>query len=148
MEAEIQFDHVAMPVGDIERSVEFYQRVLGAKPIGLEKWREGRAPVVAVSFGRQKFNLHPPDNKITLKAAQPMIGGGDYCFVWPGTPESAVEHLTKLGIEIVEGPAKRIGGQGPGISVYFRDPDGNLLELISYAEQESAEPEPTWGGGV
>ena len=136
----IEFDHVAMPVGDIERSVEFYQRVLGAEPIGLEKWRAGQAPVVAVSFGRQKFNLHPPDNQITLKAAHPMIGGGDYCFVWPGTVQSAVDHLTKLGIPIVEGPATRIGGRGRGTSVYFRDPDDNLLELISYTEEEPGEP--------
>lgn len=137
MQPEIEFDHVAMPVGDIERSVEFYQRVLGATPIGLEKWREGRSPVVAVSFGRQKFNLHPPDNQITLKAVDPRIGGGDYCFVWPGTPESAVELLKSHNIEIIEGPATRIGGRGKGTSVYFRDPDGNLLELISYSTEDT-----------
>jgi catechol 2,3-dioxygenase-like lactoylglutathione lyase family enzyme len=134
MEPEIEFDHVAMPVADIERAVEFYQRVLGAKPLGLEKWRTGKTPVVSVSFGRQKFNLHPPDNKITLKAAHPMVGGGDYCFVWPGPIASAVEHLKRHSISIVEGPVMRLGGRGKGMSVYFRDPDGNLLELISYAE--------------
>ncbi|MGH8014496.1 MAG: VOC family protein [Candidatus Binataceae bacterium] len=134
MEAEIEFDHVAMPVGDIERAVEFYQRVLGAKTLGLEKWRAGKALVVSVSFGRQKFNLHPPDNTITLKAAHPMIGGGDYCFVWPGTIATAVEHLKRHKIAIIEGPVMRLGGRGKGTSVYFRDPDGNLLELISYAE--------------
>jgi catechol 2,3-dioxygenase-like lactoylglutathione lyase family enzyme len=133
MEAEIEFDHVAMPVGDIERSVEFYQRVLGARPLGLEKWREGKAIVVSVSLGRQKFNFHPPENRITLKAAHPMVGGGDYCFVWPGPIESAVDHLQRLEIPLVEGPVFRIGGRGKGMSVYFRDPDGNLLELISYA---------------
>jgi catechol 2,3-dioxygenase-like lactoylglutathione lyase family enzyme len=134
MSSEIEFDHVAMPVGDIERAVEFYQRVLGARALGLEQWRAGKSPVVSVSFGRQKFNLHPPDNRITLKAAHPMVGGGDYCFVWPGTIGSAVEHLRGYGIEIIEGPVMRIGGRGKGMSVYFRDPDGNLLELISYAE--------------
>ena len=134
MSSEIEFDHVAMPVGDIERAVEFYQRVLGARALGLEQWRAGKSPVVSVSFGRQKFNLHPPDNRITLKAAHPMVGGGDYCFVWPGAIASAVEHLRGHGIEIIEGPVMRIGGRGKGMSVYFRDPDGNLLELISYAE--------------
>jgi catechol 2,3-dioxygenase-like lactoylglutathione lyase family enzyme len=140
MNDEIEFDHVAMPVGDIERAVQFYQRVLGAKPLGLEKWREGKAIAVAISLGRQKFNLHPPDNRITLKAAHPMIGGGDYCFVWPGTIKSAVDHLTALNIEIIEGPVFRIGGRGKGMSVYFRDPDGNLLELISYSEPPPPRP--------
>jgi catechol 2,3-dioxygenase-like lactoylglutathione lyase family enzyme len=62
-----------------------------------------------------------------------MIGGGDYCFVWQGTPGSAIEHLRRNNIDIEEGPVPRLGGQGKGISVYFRDPDGNLLEFISYA---------------
>ncbi len=130
---EIEFDHVAMPVADIERSVEFYARVFGATPQGLEQWRAGKFPIVSVSFGRNKFNLHPADNKFTLKAAHPTVGGGDYCFVWPGTAASAVAHLKSLGIPIEEGPVKRVGGRGKGVSVYFRDPDGNLLELISYA---------------
>ncbi len=129
---EIEIDHVAMPVGDIERTVEFYVRVLGAKPIDLEKWRAGKWPIVSISFGRQKFNLHPPDNTITLKAAAPHIGGGDYCFVWPGSAAYAIEHLKRNNVAIVEGPVPRIGGRGRGTSVYFRDPDGNLLEFISY----------------
>jgi catechol 2,3-dioxygenase-like lactoylglutathione lyase family enzyme len=129
---EIEIDHVAMPVSDIERSVEFYGRVLGAQPIDLEKWRAGKWPIVSISFGRQKFNLHPAANDFTLKAAHPAVGGGDYCFVWEGTPESAIEHLKRQQIQIIEGPVTRIGGRGKGVSVYFRDPDGNLLELISY----------------
>jgi len=129
---KIEFDHIAMPVSDIERSVEFYGRVLGAQPIDLEKWRAGKWPIVSISFGHQKFNLHPAANDFTLKAAHPAVGGGDYCFVWAGTPESAIEHLKRERIEIVEGPVTRIGGRGKGVSVYFRDPDGNLLELISY----------------
>jgi len=129
---EIEIDHVAMPVSDIERSVEFYGRALGAQPIDLEKWRAGKWPIVSISFGRQKFNLHPTANDFTLKAAHPAVGGGDYCFVWEGTPESAIEHLKRQQIQIIEGPVTRIGGRGKGVSVYFRDPDGNLLELISY----------------
>lgn len=139
MQADVQFDHVAMPVGDIERSVEFYQRVLGARPVGLEEWRAGKRHHVSVHFGGQKFNFHPPDNRITLKAAHPRIGGGDYCFVWPGTSRSAIDHLNRLGIPIVAGPGKRDGGRGPGVSVYFRDPDGNLLELMSYDPEDVGE---------
>ncbi len=104
---EIDIDHVAMPVGDIERSVEFYVRVFGAKADGLEKWRAGKWPIVSISFGRNRLNLHPPDNQITLKARHPMIGGGDYCFVWPGTPESAIEHLKQHDIDIEVGPELR-----------------------------------------
>jgi len=129
---EIEIDHVAMPVADIERSVEFYSRVLGARADGLDKWRAGKWPIVSISFGRHRFNLHPATNDFTLKAAHPAVGGGDYCFVWPGTPESASEHLKRHGIKIIEGPVARLGGRGKGVSVYFRDPDGNLLELISY----------------
>jgi catechol 2,3-dioxygenase-like lactoylglutathione lyase family enzyme len=129
---KIEIDHVAMPVADIERSVEFYARVLGAKPVGIDKWREGKWPIVSISFGCHKFNLHPASNDFTLKAAHPAVGGGDYCFVWPGTPQSAIDHLKRNEIEIIEGPVPRLGGRGKGMSVYFRDPDGNLLELISY----------------
>lgn len=131
-QVEIEIDHVAMPVADIERAVEFYGRVLGAKPDGLEKWRAGKWPIVSIRFGRHRFNLHPASNDFTLKAAHPAVGGGDYCFVWPGTPESAIEHLKRNEIAIIEGPVTRIGGRGKGVSVYFRDPDGNLLEFISY----------------
>jgi|HubBroStandDraft_1064217.scaffolds.fasta_scaffold30972_2 catechol 2,3-dioxygenase-like lactoylglutathione lyase family enzyme len=131
-QVEIEIDHVAMPVADIERAVEFYGRVLGAEPDGLEKWRAGKWPIVSIRFGRHRFNLHPASNDFTLKAAHPAVGGGDYCFVWPGTPESAIEHLKRNEIAIIEGPVTRIGGRGKGVSVYFRDPDGNLLEFISY----------------
>ena len=134
---EIEIDHVAMPVADIEKAVDFYVRVLGAKALDLEKWRAGKWPIVSVSFGRQKFNLHPPANNIYLKAAAPNVGGGDYCFVWPGTVDSAIEHLRHHGVAIVEGPVPRIGGRGRGVSVYFRDPDGNLLEFISYQASDA-----------
>ena len=59
-------------------------------------------------------------------------GGSDLCFVWPGTVEDALEHLERHGVEIEEGPVERDGARGDGRSVYFRDPDGSLLELISY----------------
>src|SRR5579872_3512862 len=113
---EIDIDQVAMPVGDIERSVEFYQRVFGAKADGLNKWRAGKWPVVSLNFGRNRFNLHPPDNQITLKARH-LIIGGDYCFVWPDSPESAIEHLKSNRIAIEEGD--------------------NLLEFISYSTSPS-----------
>jgi catechol 2,3-dioxygenase-like lactoylglutathione lyase family enzyme len=66
-------------------------------------------------------------------AADPVRpGNSDLCFVWPGTAESAAIHLRARGIEIVEGPVGRTGAHGAGVSVYCRDPDGSLIELISY----------------
>jgi catechol 2,3-dioxygenase-like lactoylglutathione lyase family enzyme len=68
------------------------------------------------------------------RAADPVRpGNSDLCFVWDGTPEAAVKHLLANGVDIELGPAKRTGGSGDGMSVYFRDPDGTLLELISYS---------------
>jgi catechol 2,3-dioxygenase-like lactoylglutathione lyase family enzyme len=64
------------------------------------------------------------------KPVQP--GNSDLCFVWDGPIEHAVEHLTGHGVEVEEGPVAREGARGGGTSVYFRDPDGSLLELISY----------------
>ena len=60
-------------------------------------------------------------------------GNSDVCFVWPEPIEAAVEHLLAHGVAVEQGPVERLGGRGQGRSVYFRDPDGSLLELISYA---------------
>ena len=84
------------------------------------------------------FQSSSTTNDFALKATHPAVGGGDYCFVWSGTPDSAIAHLEQHGIEIIEGPVTRIGGRGKGVSVYFRDPDGNLLEFISYPTAASA----------
>ena len=82
----------------------------------------------------QQLNVHGPGSSPVPRAADPVRpGNSDLCFVWDGTAEEAVKHLLGHGVEVELGPAKRTGGNGDGTSVYFRDPDGTLLELISYA---------------
>jgi catechol 2,3-dioxygenase-like lactoylglutathione lyase family enzyme len=126
---EIRLDHCVIAVSDWERSATFYRDVLGAEMVGHPDSR------VAYRFGNQQLNVHGPGLDVgTLVARRPVeAGGSDLCFVWPGTPEHAIEHLRRHGVEIEAGPVVRGGGRGQGVSVYFRDPDGSLLELITYA---------------
>jgi catechol 2,3-dioxygenase-like lactoylglutathione lyase family enzyme len=116
-------------VSDWERSNAFYADVLGAEVVPLEAGR------FAYAFGDQRLNVHGPDTDVgSLVATEPVRpGSSDLCFVWPGPIEKAVEHLRAHQVELEAGPIDRTGGRGQGTSVYFRDPDGSLLELISYA---------------
>jgi len=128
---QIEIDHVPRSAADIERSVALYGGELGAAPDGLNKWRADKWPIGSISFGHHRFNLISATNDFTLKAG-PAVGGCDYCFVSPGTPDSAIAHLRHHGVESIEGPVARNGRRGEGVSVHFRDHDGNLLQLISY----------------
>jgi catechol 2,3-dioxygenase-like lactoylglutathione lyase family enzyme len=88
----------------------------------------------AYRFGDQQLNVHGPGVEPHPVAADPVRpGNSDLCFLWEGPIGEAVEHLRRHGVEIEEGPSERPGARGQGTSVYFRDPDGSLLELISYA---------------
>jgi len=102
--------------------------VLGVEVVAVEYGR-----VAYVLPGGQRLNVHGPGSTPHPRAADPVRpGNSDLCFVWDGTPEEAVTHLLSHGVEVELGPSERTGGQGRGTSVYFRDPDGTLLELISY----------------
>jgi catechol 2,3-dioxygenase-like lactoylglutathione lyase family enzyme len=115
-------------VTDWERSNHFYRDVLGAELVELDKGR------FAYRFGEQQLNVHGPGSEPHPRAADPVRpGNSDLCFVWEGPIEAAVEHLDGCGVEVELGPVERTGAGGSGTSVYFRDPDGSLLELISYA---------------
>jgi catechol 2,3-dioxygenase-like lactoylglutathione lyase family enzyme len=127
MALPVSLDHSVVHVSDWTRSNAFYHDVLGAElvPAG-KRW--------SYRFGRQQLNLHGPGVDPKPVARIPVApGGSDLCFAWDGPIDAAVEHLEDRGVPIELGPVRRFGARGEGTSVYFRDPDGSLLEFISYA---------------
>jgi catechol 2,3-dioxygenase-like lactoylglutathione lyase family enzyme len=121
-----KFDHVVIHVSDWDRSNPFYRDVLGAEIVPAKDH-------FAYRFGDVQLNLHGPGVEATPVARIPVApGNADLCFTWDGPIEDAAAHLERHGVEVELGPVDRIGVRGWGTSVYFRDPDGALLEFISY----------------
>jgi catechol 2,3-dioxygenase-like lactoylglutathione lyase family enzyme len=123
------FDHVALPMQNTEAMPAFY------RSLGLEVSENANA--CSVYIGGQMINFHRPahwkDEKFTLRAPAAKPPCGDLCFVWDGTAESVKTMLNRAGAKIVEGPVERQGGRKKAASsVYVRDPDGNLLEFLTY----------------
>ena len=127
--AHVTLDHCVIAVSDWERSNAFYREVVGADVVEREPGR------FAYRLEDQQLNVHGPGVDVgDLVARTPVRpGGSDLCFVWPAPIEDAISHLRELGVEIEVGPVPRPGARGAGTSVYFRDPDGSLLEFISYS---------------
>ncbi len=119
-------DHLVLTVRDIEATRDFYARVLGMK---AETFAGGRW---ALLFGGCKINLHQAGREFEPKAARPTPGSADLCLVTAATPARVLARLDAMGIAVEEGPVARTGARGPITSVYFRDPDGNLIEVASY----------------
>ena len=119
-------DHLVLTVRDISVSCDFYNRALGMARIDFAGGR------VALAFGNQKINLHPAGNEYEPKAETPMPGSGDVCFITETPIGDVVSHLNTCGVEIIEGPGTKTGAMGPITSVYFRDPDMNLIEVSNY----------------
>jgi catechol 2,3-dioxygenase-like lactoylglutathione lyase family enzyme len=118
-------DHFVLAVSDLEASCAFYAD-LGGKVVTFGDDR------TAVQFGDQKINLHGPETDAGLVADLPRVGTGDFCLLTDEAPAAVVETLRERDIEILEGPVERTGARGPMTSVYFRDPDGNLVEIATY----------------
>jgi catechol 2,3-dioxygenase-like lactoylglutathione lyase family enzyme/ketosteroid isomerase-like protein len=137
-----RLDHLVLTVHDLAATCRFYERVLG-----MEVVRFGRGRL-ALRFGRQKINLHPASpgesaggvtNAIRLVAADPTPGSADFCLLTEAPLDRWIAHLEACGVPLVEGPGPRSGAEGPILSIYFRDPDGNLVEVSNEAER-AADP--------
>lgn len=120
-------DHIVLATRDLDRCLDFYTRVLG---MTLERYGEGR---IALRFGEQKFNVHPPGFEAGIKARTPTPGSLDLCFLADRPLEEVIAQLEANRVAIEEGPVKRTGARFTIRSVYVRDPDGNLVEISEKA---------------
>jgi catechol 2,3-dioxygenase-like lactoylglutathione lyase family enzyme len=123
-----RIDHVVLTVADIDKTIAFYQRVLGMNAVSFG---EGRR---ALALGDQKLNLHQAAREFEPKARQPMPGAIDICFTTDLPLAEVAEHLRSCSVTIELGPVDKIGARHPLRSLYFRDPDGNLIEVANEVE--------------
>ncbi len=121
-----RIDHIVMTVRDIVATCDFYTRALGMRVVTFGGGRK------ALAFGAQKINLHVAGHEFEPKAAHPTPGSIDLCLITTGTLDAVVTHLGSCGVPIIEGPIVKAGATGPIRSVYFRDPDANLIEVSTY----------------
>lgn len=121
-----RLDHCVIHVSEWERSNRFYVEVMGAQLVE-------RPAGFAYRFGDRQLNVHGPGVQPAEVARLPVKpGNSDLCFEWDGPIAEAIAHLGRHGIPVERGPLTRFGAKGPGTSVYFRDPDGSLMEFMSY----------------
>ena len=131
--AVLGIDHVALPMQNTGAMITFY-RSLGLSVVE-------NPYLVRVHLGDQMINFHRPEvwqRDFSLRAPAALPPCGDLCLVWRGSEESLRALLHGAGAHIVEGPVEREGGrQAMGSSVYVRDPDGNLIEFMTYPEEST-----------
>lgn len=127
----VRIDHLVLTVKDIETTIRFYRSVLG---MTVERFGQGR---VALKFGNQKVNLHEHGREFAPRADRPTPGSADICFITAMKIAEAQTFIERQGIDIEAGPVARTGAAGPLVSIYFRDPDGNLIELSQLAMAEA-----------
>ncbi|AWV07691.1 VOC family protein [Marilutibacter maris] len=123
----IRLDHFVLTVRSIEASCAFYRDVLGME---IVVFGEGRH---ALRFGAHKINLHQAGRELQPHAAAPTRGSGDFCLLTTEPLDAVIARLRRLEVAIEAGPVPRTGATGPITSVYFRDPDGNLIEIANPA---------------
>ena len=121
-----RIDHVVMTVRDLDATCDFYTRVLGMRVVTFAGGRK------ALAFGRQKINLHVAGREFEPKAAHPTPGSADLCLITTNGLDDVIAQLGACGVAILEGPVAKTGATGPIRSVYFRDPDDNLIEVSTY----------------
>jgi catechol 2,3-dioxygenase-like lactoylglutathione lyase family enzyme len=118
-----RIDHVVLTVKSIDASCDFYARTLGMQPVTFAGGRR------ALAFGNQKFNLHEARKEFEPKAHRATPGSADFCLITSTPMSDVMAHLRACKVDVLEGPVERTGATGPILSVYFRDPDGNLVEV-------------------
>jgi catechol 2,3-dioxygenase-like lactoylglutathione lyase family enzyme len=122
-----RLDHLVLTVIDVEATCAFYEKVLGMTPVTFGSGRR------ALTFGRQKINLHQSGRELAPRARVPTPGSGDVCFITDTPLDDVQAHLEACGITLLEGgQTPRTGATGPITSLYFSDPDGNLVEVSRY----------------
>ncbi|MET0344942.1 MAG: VOC family protein [Casimicrobiaceae bacterium] len=121
-----RLDHLVLTVADIDATIAFYTRVLGMSAV---TFAEGRR---ALAFGTHKINLHRAGHEFAPCARRPTPGSADVCLITSRLLAEAMAHVRACGVTIEEGPVQRTGATGPIESFYFRDPDGNLIEVSNY----------------
>ena len=126
----LRIDHLVLTVSNITKTVDFYTNILGMtvqifNPAGKSESR------FALKFGTQKINLHLASNPFIPHAHLPCPGSADICFLSDEPIKNWIKKLDDLSIMIIEGPVNRTGANGPIISIYLRDPDGNLIEIAN-----------------
>lgn len=131
MASVIGIDHVVLTAADLEATCAFYDRLFGIKT-HAEYTKDRKTVVRQIAIGGAVLSIHQQGNGVEPVAKNPTVGGADICFHWGGTIQSAIDLLNRNDIRIVEGPARRRTADGkPSKSIYFRDLDGNLLELMA-----------------
>ena len=128
-----RIDHVVLNCRDVEATVAWYKRVLGMESEIFGEYRH-----TALKFGRQKFNVRPTGRADWWSVKNDAPGALDLCFITKQPPEVVVAHLNACGVKIETGPRQQTGALGPMTSVYFYDPDGNLIEVASYRSETEA----------
>jgi catechol 2,3-dioxygenase-like lactoylglutathione lyase family enzyme len=125
-------DHVAITEADVEATWQFYDRLFGTEILNNHMFAGALAVRVFMVGGGARLSVHRLGNGVDLVAARPTPGSADICFRWAGTAETALGHLAAHDIAVVDGASPRRTADGlPAHSVYFRDPDGNLIELMA-----------------
>jgi catechol 2,3-dioxygenase-like lactoylglutathione lyase family enzyme len=123
-----RLDHLVLTVRDIAATCAFYTQVMGMSVVTFGAGRK------ALAFGQQKINLHEAGREFEPKAERPTPGSADLCFIADGRLDDVIAHLNAHDVPIAEGPVQRTGALGPIRSVYFRDPDLNLIEVSTYVD--------------
>ena len=124
-------DHIVLTVVDISKTIDFYCLVLGTKMVKFAP-PTGGAARKSLHFGKQKINLHDAASPYLPHAKAPQAGSVDLCFISTQPLDDWQMHLARHGVTVEEGPVRKAGANGPLMSLYIRDPDGNLIEISNY----------------